>query len=136
MAQQRARKPFKYKLVPPPEQEPALATVLWRCRERYNAGLEERKAAWEQRRVWVTCAMQSAPLPASTEVRPEERALNAPVVQDGLHRLEKALAAFFRRVTTGAHPGSPRCQGKDRYTSCTDPQVGEHGGAALDGGML
>ena len=28
------------------------------------------------------------------------------------------------------------CQGKDRYHSVTYPQVGEHGGAVLDGGFL
>ena len=45
MEPQRVRKTFKYKLNPTPEQERALATVVWRCRELYNAGLEERKAA-------------------------------------------------------------------------------------------
>ena len=49
MEQQRARKTFKYKLGPTPEQEQALATVLWRCRERSHAGLQARQAAWEQR---------------------------------------------------------------------------------------
>ncbi|HEV2458018.1 MAG TPA: transposase, partial [Ktedonobacterales bacterium] len=136
MEQQRARKTFKYKLVPTPEQEQALATVLWRCRELYNAGLEERKAAWEQRRVSVTFAMQSAQLPAIKEVRPDYRALNAQVLQDVLHRLDKTFQAFFRRVQAGEHPGYPRFQGKDRYTSFTYPQVGEHGGAVLDGSML
>jgi hypothetical protein len=47
MEQQRARKTFKYKLMPAPEQELALATVVWGCRELYNAGLQARKAAWE-----------------------------------------------------------------------------------------
>ena len=51
------RKTFKYKLMPTPEQEQALATVVWRCRELSNAGLEERKAAWEKRGVTVTFAM-------------------------------------------------------------------------------
>jgi transposase len=30
--------------MPTPEQERTLETVVWRCRERYNAGLQERKA--------------------------------------------------------------------------------------------
>src|SRR5215469_1454143 len=136
MEQQNARKTFKYKLLPTPEQARTLATVVCRCRELYNAGLQERKAAWEQRRVSVTFAMQSAQLPAIKEVRPEYRDLNAQVLQDVLHRLDKAFAAFFRRVTTGEQPGSPRFQGKDRYNSFTYPQVGAHGGAVLDGGML
>jgi putative transposase len=113
--------------------------VLWRCRELYNAGLEERKAAWEQCRVCVTFAMQSAQLPAIKEVRPEYREINAQVLQDVLHRLDNAFAAFFRRLQAGERHGYPRLQGTDRYHSCTYPQVGAHGGhgsAVLDGGML
>jgi putative transposase len=137
MVQQSARKTFKYKLMPTPEQARTLDSVLWRCRELYNAGLEERIAAWEKRRVCVTFAMQSAQLPAIKEVRPDYRDLYAQVLQDVLHRLDKAFAAFFRRVQAGEqHPGYPRFQGTDRYNSFTYPQVGAHGGAVFDGGML
>jgi putative transposase len=139
MDQQRVRTTFKYKLVPTPEQERTLETVLWRCRELYNAGLQERKAAWERCRVSVSFAMQSAQLPAIKEVRPEYNDINAQVVQDVLHRLDKACAACFRRVQAGERPGYPRFQGRERYNSFTYPQVGAHGGhggAAVDGGML
>jgi putative transposase len=139
MEQQRVRKTYKYQLSPTPEQERTLATVLWRCRELYNAGLQERKAAWEKCRVSVSFAMQSAQLPAIKEVRPEYKHLNAQVVQDVLHRLDKACAACFRRVKAGERPGYPRFQGRDRYNSFTYPQVGghgAHGGAVVDGGML
>src|SRR5215472_14084639 len=136
MEEQRARTTFHYKLMPTPPQERTLATALWRCRGLYNAGLQERKAAWEQCRVCVTFALHSAQLPAIKEVRPEYCDLNAQVVQEVPHRLDQAFAACFRRVQAGAHPGSPRLPGTDRYTSCTSPQVGAHGGAALDGGML
>jgi hypothetical protein len=98
------RKTFKYKLLPTPEQERMLETVVWRCRELSNAGLEERKAAWERCGVSVTFAMQSAQLPAIKEVRQEYNDINAQVLQDVLHRLDKAFAACFRRVTAGAHP--------------------------------
>jgi putative transposase len=136
MEQQHARKTFKYKLMPTPEQERTLETVLWRCRELYNAGLQERKAAWEMCRVCVTFAMQSAQLPTIKEVRPEYREINAQVLQDVPHRLDNAFAAFFRRVQAGERPGYPRFQGTDRYNSFTYPQVGAHGGAVVDGGML
>jgi putative transposase len=136
MDQQRVRKTYKYQLLPTPEQERALATVLWRCRELSNAGLQERKAAWEMCRVCVSFAMQSAQLPAIKQARPEYNDLNAQVLQDVLHRLEKALAACFRRVQAGARPGYPRLQGTDRSNSFTYPQVGAHGGAVVDGSML
>jgi putative transposase len=110
--------------------------ALWRCRELYNAGLQERKAGWEQCGVSVSCAMQSAQLPAIKQVRPEYNDLNAQVLQDVLHRLDKAFAAFVRRLQAGERHGYPRFQGYDRYNSFTYPQMGEHGGAALDGSML
>jgi putative transposase len=108
MDQPSVRKTFKYTLMPTPEQDRTLATVLWRCRELYTAGLQERKAAWERCGVCVTFALQSAQLPAVKEVRPEYRDLNAQVLQDVLHRLDKAFGACFRRVQAGARPGYPR----------------------------
>jgi putative transposase len=65
------RKTFTCQRLPTPEQERTLATVLWRCRELYNAGLQERKAVWERCRVCVSFAVQSAQLPAIKQVRPE-----------------------------------------------------------------
>jgi putative transposase len=136
MEQQGIRKTYKYRLAPTPAQEKVLEEVLWRCRELYNAGLEERKTAWEQCGVSVTFAMQSAQLPGIKDVRPEYRDINAQVLQDVLHRLDKTYQAFFRRVKNGEKPGYPRFHGRDRYNSFAYSQVGEHGGAALDGGLL
>ncbi len=136
MERDHTRKTFKYRLKPTSAQARALAVVLWRCRELYNAGLEERKAAWEQCGVSVTFARQSAQLPSIKEVRPEYRDVNAQVLQDVLHRLDKAYQAFFRRVAAGEKPGYSRFQGEDRYHSFTYPQVGEHGGARVDNGFL
>ena len=55
----RVRKTYTYHLLPTPEQEQALATVVWRCRELDNAGLEERTVAWERCSISVTFAMPS-----------------------------------------------------------------------------
>jgi putative transposase len=118
--------------MPTPEQERALEIVLWRCRELYNAGLQERRDAWEKCHVSVNFTRQSAELPDMKEIRPEYRDINAQVLQDVLHRLDKAFAAFFRRVKAGEKPGYPRFLGKQRYNSFTYPQMGEHGGATLD----
>ena len=43
--EQTVRKTFKYKLKPTPQQERVMAFVVRRCRELYNAGLQERKVA-------------------------------------------------------------------------------------------
>ena len=96
---------FKYKFKPTPEQEQALAFVLRRCRELYNAALQERRDAWRTCGVSVTFARQSAHLPGVQEVRPDYRDLDAHVVQEVLHRLDQAFQAFCRRVAAGAAPG-------------------------------
>src|SRR5215813_5730897 len=95
------RKTFKYKLTPTPEQERAMAFVLCRCRELYNAGLQERREAWRRCGVSISVASQSAQLPEIKEVRPEYREVHSQVLQDVLARLDRAFQAFFRRVQSG-----------------------------------
>jgi putative transposase len=130
------RKTYTYKLVPTAEQEQeqALAFVVRRCRELYNAGLEERRDAWRKCGVSITAASQSAQLPAIKEVRPEYRDMHSQVLQDVLTRLDRAFQAFFRRVQAVETPGYPRFQGADRYHSFTYKQFGN--GATLDHGVL
>ncbi len=134
MDEQAVRKTFKYKLKPTPEQEQVLAFVLRRCRELYNAALQERRDAWHKCGVSVTAAGQSAQLPAVKEVRPEYHDIHSQVLQDVLARLDRAFQAFFRRVKAGETPGYPRFQGASRYNSFTYKQFGN--GAALDNGFL
>ena len=131
---QRVRKSYKYKLKPTPQQEEALAFVVRRCCELYNAGLEERQEAWRKRGVSITLAGQSAQLPEIKKVRPEYREVHSQVLQDVLTRLDRAFQAFFRRVKSGEKAGYPRFQGSDRYHSFTYKQFGN--GATLDNGFL
>jgi putative transposase len=128
------RKTFKYKLKPTPEQEQAMAFVLRRCRELYNAALQERKEAWQKCEVSITVASQSAQLPDIKDVRPEYGDIHSQVLQDVLTRLDRAFQAFFRRVKSGETPGYPRFQGSNRYTSFTYKQFGN--GATLDNDCL
>jgi putative transposase len=137
MEQQRVRttyKTYKYKLIPTPEQARTLETVLWRCRDLYNAALEERKTAWERGHVSPTYYRQKAELPDLKADIPEYLGVHSQVLQDVLLRLDRAFQAFFRRVSNGEEPGYPRFQGRNRYTSFTYPQYGK--GAVLDGGVL
>jgi putative transposase len=134
MDEQAVRKTFKYKLRPTPEQERALAFVLRRCCELYNAALQERKEAWQKCGVSVTVAGQSGQLPEVKQVRPEYRDIHSQVLQDVLTRLDKAFHAFFRRIREGGAPGYPRFKPSARYTSFTYKQFGN--GAALDNGFL
>jgi putative transposase len=128
------RKTFKYKLKPTAEQEGTLAFVVRRCRELYNAGLQERRDAWQKCGVSITAASQSAQLPEVKEVRPEYRDIHSQVLQDVLTRLDRAFQAFFRRVKSGETPGYPRFHSANRYKSFTYKQVGN--GVSLDNGFL
>jgi len=119
MDEQTVRKTFKYKLKPTPEQERAMAFVLRRCCELYNAALAERREAWRRCGISVTIADQSAQLPAVKEVRPEYRDLHSQVLQDALTRLDRAFQAFFRRVKGGEQAGYPRFKPGARYSSFT-----------------
>src|SRR5690242_7392652 len=101
MAHQTLRKTYKYKLKPTPHQERALAFVLRRCCELYNAALQERKEAWQKCGVSVTLAQQSAQLPEIKDVRPEYNDIHSQVLQDVLTRLDMAFQAFFRRIREG-----------------------------------
>src|SRR5260221_640221 len=134
MDEQGLRKTFKYKLKPTTEQVAALAFVVRRCRELYNAALEERRGAWQKRGVSITVAGQSAQLPAVKEARHEYRDLHSQVLQDVLTRLDRAVHAFERRNGEGQTPGYPRFQGSNRYNSFTYKQFGN--GATLDNGFL
>ncbi|HEV2458460.1 MAG TPA: transposase, partial [Ktedonobacterales bacterium] len=128
------RKTYKYKLQPTAEQEGTLAFVVRRCRELYNGGLQERRAAWQKCGVSITAASQSAQLPAIKDVRPEYHDVHAQVLQDVLTRLDRAFQAFFRRDKAGETPGYPRFHGANRYNSFTYKQFGN--GATLDKGFL
>jgi putative transposase len=136
-AQAKVRKTFKYKLKPTPEQDRALASVLWHCRVLYNVALEQRKTWWERGQgKSATYYQQKAELPALKAACLQYAGVNAQVLQDVLLRLDRTFQAFFRRVQTGEAPGYPRFQGRGRYNSFTYPQVGEQGGARLDNGFL
>jgi putative transposase len=102
------RKSFKYKLKPTRAQERALAFVVRRCRELYNAALEERKTAWERCHVSITYHQQKAQLPAIKDVRLEYHDIYSQVLQDVVLRLDRPFQAFFRRVKAGEQPGYPR----------------------------
>jgi len=116
-------KAFQYRLYPTANQVKTLQFTLDRNRELYNAALEERREAWRMSRVSVTFAMQSAQLPEIKEDRPEYKDIYSQVLQDTLHRVDKAFKAYFKRCKEGKTPGYPRFQGYDRYDSFTYPQI-------------
>jgi putative transposase len=148
-------KSFKYRLYPNVTTEKKLLWTLARSRELYNAGLAERKDAYQQflrvrvikgseRTVAATMVTgqhiksltfysQKRDLVDIKEARPEYKEIASHVLQDVLHRLDKAFAAFFRRVKNGECPGYPRFKGRNRYTSFMYP---DGAGWKLEGNVL
>lgn len=137
-------KAFKFRVYPTKEQEKKLFWTLERCRELYNAGLTERRDAYNfhvkhhpgyydeetrkrlTKELTVNYYQQKGDLPfIKAELREEYQDIHSQVLQDVLLRLKKAFDTFFRRVHEGAHEaGYPRFKGKNRYESFTYPQEG------------
>src|SRR6516225_2377850 len=126
MEQQGIRKTFKFKLKPSPEQERVFDRTLMLCRHVYNAAIGERREAWRKCGVSVNYYQQKAELPGIKAEMPEYGEVHSQVLQDVVLRVDRAFQAFFRRLKAGQTPGYPRFQGRNRYTSFTYPQVGEH----------
>ena len=118
------RKAFKYRLYPTRAQVEALTCTLDRCRELYNAALEERREAYRMCGVSVSMYSQQRQLPAIKTLRIEYAEINSQVLQDVIIRLDRAFQAFFRRLQAGQQPGYPRFKSRDRYDSFTCTQTG------------
>jgi len=115
---------YKYRLYPTKKQIAQLHWTLDRCRELYNAALQERRDAYRMCNVSITYYDQAMQLPDIKELREEYHDIYSQVLQDVLRRVDKAFTAFFKRCKHGKTPGYPRFQGKGRYDSFTYPQAG------------
>jgi putative transposase len=135
MQQDRVRTTYQYKVMPTPQQEQALETVLPRCRTLYNCALEQRRTWWGRGQgKGATYNQQATELPDLKAACPEYAQVHSQLLQDVLRRVDTTYQAFFRRLANGNTSGYPRFQGSNRYHSFTYPQYGT--GAMLYGGVL
>ncbi len=104
---------YKFRLYPTKKQVGKLEWMLRRCKELYNAALQERRDAYKMCGVSVSYQMQTEQLPAIKKLREEYQDIHSQVLQDVLKRLDKAFQAFFRRVINGETPGYPRWKNGD-----------------------
>jgi putative transposase len=132
-------KAYKYRIYPNKTTTDKLYGILDLCRELYNAGLQERRDAYEIkvkrhpsyydheirkhliREHAISVYEQKRDLVDIKEIRPEYQEIASHVLQAVLFRLEEAFKAFFRRMKHGEKPGYPRFQGRNRYDSFTYP---------------
>ncbi len=117
-------KAFKFRISPTEKQIGKLEWTLRRCKELYNAALQERRDAYKMCGVSVSYYTQNKQLPEIKEIREEYRDIHSQVLQDVLTRVDKAMDNFFRRVKNGEKPGYPRFKSGDRYDSFTYTQSG------------
>ena len=123
-------KAYKYRIYANKAATEKLHWVLDRCRELYNAALDERKSAYCMAGKSISVYEQKRDLVEIKEaIRPEYQQIASHVLQDVLFRLEKAFSAFFLRVKNGEKPGYPRFQSRTRYDSFTYP---DHAGWKLE----
>src|SRR5437899_4042245 len=118
-------KAYKYRIDANATATANLDEVLHRCRELYNAGLQERRDAYEMgvkrhpnyyddearkqltREHAVGYYEQKRELVEIKELRPEYQEIASHVLQDVILRLKRAYDDVFRRVPTGDQPGLP-----------------------------
>ena len=107
---------YEYRLYPRPAERRALEALLEHGREVYNAALTQCKVVYE------TTGQHQSALSQWPYFRDWRNAfpdliLNASSLQHILRRLDKAYAAFFRRIKAGETPGHPRFKGETRFNS-------------------
>jgi putative transposase len=112
-------KTYKYRLYPTKQQIKMLQWTLDRCRELYNAALQERKEAWRMCHVSIGFYDQDKQLSEVRKDREEYQDIHFEVSRDVLQRVDRAYKNFFRRVKNGEKPGYPRFQSAGRYDSFT-----------------
>jgi len=108
---------FKFRLYPTSKQRDALGQMCVAHAELYNAALQERRDAWRVCGKSISSASQMLQLKEIRVARPDQGVWSATSQQQTLRRLDKAFAAFFRRVKAGETPGYPRFRAAARFGS-------------------
>ena len=117
------RRSFKFQLRPTAHQAVALGQMLDAHRDLYNAALQERRDAYRHpSKTTVKYGDQSAQLKAIRADLPEQARWSFSSQQATLRRLDKAFAAFFRRVRSGDAPGYPRFKGRNWFDTVEWPK--------------
>jgi putative transposase len=110
---------YRYRLYPTARQRVAFQAQLSFGCELYNAALEQRRDTWLRRRRSISYVAQCRDL---TDIRAHNLGppgMSCFAMREPLRRLDRAFAAFFRRVKAGEKPGYPRFRTHRRYDSLT-----------------
>jgi putative transposase len=121
------RRAYKFLLRPTVGQAQALTEMLRDHRSLYNGALQERREAYRHvSKTTIRYGDQSAQLKDIRAVDPERQGRwSFSSQQATLRRLDKAFAAFFRRVKAGERPGYPRFKGAGWFDTVEFPRDGD-----------
>src|SRR5215475_6565399 len=108
---------YKHRLYPSRSQAEALNGMLGAFCELYNAGLQQRLEAYHRQRKSLRYADQANELKAVRLADERLAGYSYSDEQQILRRLDKAFAAFFRRLKTKAKAGFPRFRAKSWFDS-------------------
>ncbi|MEV0401831.1 transposase [Actinoallomurus sp. NPDC050550] len=120
------RRSYKFLLRPTRHQQIAFAACLRDHRQLYNAALEHRCTAYRKAGVTVRYGDQSGELKYIRADDPGGQGRwSFSSQQATLRRLDKAFAAFFRRLKAGHKPGFPRFKGQGWFDTVEWPKDGD-----------
>lgn len=120
------RRAYRFQLRPTTRQQTALVAMLADHCTLYNAALQERRDAYRHpSRTRIRYGAQSAQLSAIRAEVAEQARWSFSSQQATLRRLDKAYAAFFRRVKAGQTPGYPRFRSSARFDTVEFPKDGD-----------
>ncbi|MGW8849980.1 RNA-guided endonuclease InsQ/TnpB family protein [Streptomyces xiamenensis] len=117
---------YKFLMRPTIGQQGVLAAMLRDHRTLYNAALQERRDAYRHAsKTSVKYGQQSGQLKDIRGFDPDHARWSFSSQQATLRRLDKAFAAFFRRVKAGETPGYPRFRSNKRFDTVDFPKDGD-----------
>ncbi|MHB9856333.1 RNA-guided endonuclease InsQ/TnpB family protein [Streptomyces krungchingensis] len=118
---------YKFLMRPTAGQQAALGEMLRDHCSLYNAALQERRDAYRHvSKTTVRYGMQSAQLKDIRAFDGEGQGRwSFSSQQATLRRLDKAFAAFFRRIKSGDTPGYPRFRGVNWFDTVDFPKDGD-----------
>jgi putative transposase len=118
---------YKFLMRPTVGQQVALGEMLRDHCSLYNGALQERRDAYRHvSKTSITYGQQSAQLKEIRAFDPQRQGRwSFSSQQATLRRLDKAFAAFFRRVKSGDTPGYPRLRGVNWFDTVDFPKDGD-----------
>ncbi|QXX76718.1 RNA-guided endonuclease TnpB family protein [Methylovirgula sp. HY1] len=106
---------YKFRLYPSLAQRKALDQMLRDFCKLYNAGLEQRIAAFRMRGISLSYKAQASELKTVRAAGEGLERWSFTAEQQVLRRIDKTFKAFFARIRRGETPGFPRFRARARY---------------------